>query len=268
MSWLSDPEPLPEMAEYFTSLIRLAWRQTWEKYASNPLPAVCLSVIAAAFGIYLQRHFGWLSREQMRDAFITLGCGLAAVVILYLFVFAIHVIYITPKRLYENAKSQRDSLRSQLDSAYDTRLHRRKEARENMFQRCMSMLKSPKPMFSFHVVVRHEAYNLEENDDVNWLCDEIGKTVYEHPFTNLDSCVPRSDRKEFLRWCHLFTNYDVTSGNKADHYIAAEQWTVEHKYIPSEKERVGSIFSNILGPPMVPASTQPSPTPDKGASPS
>ena len=55
----------------------------------------------------------------------------------------------------------------------------------------------------------------------NWLCDEIGKTTSGHPFAGLDSYVPRSDRKEFLRWTHLFMDYDVISGETVDHLDAA-----------------------------------------------
>jgi len=66
-----------------------------------------------------------------------------------------------------------------------------------MFQRCMAMLKSPKPMLPFHVVVRHEAYNLEDNEDVNWLCDEIGKTNHGHPLRGLIHMFPGRIDKNF-----------------------------------------------------------------------
>ena len=164
-------------------------------------------------------------------------------------------------------RQKNDSLK-QLESFRESKDDKRRKAREDMFQSCMAMLKNESPIFSFHVVIRHKAYNLDENDEVNWLCDEIGKTTYEHPFTNIGSCVPKKDRKEFLRWTDLFTDYDVISGNSADHYRAAEQWRVEHNYPnPTQQERVDAAFTKALGPPSVTASKQPSPTVDKGASP-
>ncbi|HEV3392757.1 MAG TPA: hypothetical protein VG103_04535 [Chthoniobacterales bacterium] len=185
----------------------------------------------------------------MKDALISGGTSLAIWGAVFLTTFLLHLLYYTPKHNVAELKADRDNVRRQLDSAYDLKTKRCMEVRENMFQRCMEMLKSPEPMLPFHVVVRHEAYNLEDNDDVSWLCDEIGKTSYGHPFAGLDLYVPRSDRKEFLRWIRLFTDYDAISGDTTDYLDAAEEWRHNHGYPePPAEVRIARLFDKRLRP--------------------
>lgn len=233
---------VPETEHYTRWLAKFAWSEAWGRAVANPIPAVLISIIAATLTIFIQRHLGWLSHDQMRDAIISLLLGTASVALLLFAVFLVHFFYLSPKHLYSGAKEQIDSLNSQLDSSRNIRLKRREETRENMFQRCMIMLKGPTPLLPFNVVARHEAYNLEENEDVNWLCDEIGKTRYGHPFTGLDPYVPENDRKEFLRWIRFITDYDTNNGN--DYLDAAEQWRYEHGYpLPPIEHRIAEVFT-------------------------
>lgn len=153
----------------------------------------------------------------------------------------------------------------QLDDAYDLRIKRRQKEREDLAERCIKMLKDQKVnMVSFNAVARHEAYKLEA-EDLDWLCDEVEKFHGSHPFTGLDAYVPKTDRREFLRWFCLHSDYRVTK--ETDYLDAAERWRAEHDYpLPPEKAHIAHIFTKTLGGEHI-SITQPSPKSNTEASP-
>jgi hypothetical protein len=232
---------LPNAEQYMRWLAKFAWKETWGKVVANPFITVLLSAVTAAVSIFIQRSLGRISPYQMIDGLLSILIGCASVGIIFLAVYLVHFFYLSPKYLCLDAKKQRDSLRSELDASYDLRLKRRQEARETTFQNCVAMLKSPRPIFPLNAIVRNQAFNLEENDDVIWLCDEIGKKRCGHPFAELLPYVPKSDWKEFLRWAHFIADYDLINGD--DFRDAAERWRFDHNYpLPPKEQQIAEIY--------------------------
>jgi hypothetical protein len=123
---------------------------------------------------------------------------------------------------------ERDNLKKHLDAISDIKSQDRMRKRQSMYESCAKMLKEAKTaMLSFHAIAHNEAYKLEEPEDLDWLCNELAKH-HGNPFEGMDSYVPHSDRKEFLRWVCLHPFYDPKSGMAF--LQAAEAWREEHHY--------------------------------------
>jgi len=72
-------------AKYLRHLFCKSCADTWQLVVALPICTFILSVAIAAVTIYLQRRFGAMSHDQMKDAIISLGFGLGAVLIICLF---------------------------------------------------------------------------------------------------------------------------------------------------------------------------------------
>lgn len=101
--------------KYLRRLIAKASSDTWHLVVELPIWTFIFGLAIAAVAIYLQRRFGSMSRDQMKDAFTSLGFGLGAIAITYFFVFLFHLFYLTPKHLYAEAHARAEETQAQLD---------------------------------------------------------------------------------------------------------------------------------------------------------
>jgi len=251
--------------KYCSVITRKARKEAWDVVFANRPLTVLLGFLGTCIAVYFGRRTGVQSPDQMRDAAISFVFGLIAMGLIYALSFLVHFLYYTPKHIAAELKTDRDNLKIQLDDAYDLRIKRRQKEREDLAERCIKMLKDQKVnMVSFNAVARHEAYKLEA-EDLDWLCDEVEKFYGSHPFTGLDAYVPKADRREFLRWFCLHSDYRVTK--ETDYLDAAERWRAEHDYpLPPEKAHIAHIFTKTLGGEHI-SITQPSPKSNTEASP-
>lgn len=155
-------------------------------------------------------------------------------------VFLIRWWFLSPYFIFKQTKTQ-------LGVFQDAKMQNRIRERQRKYEECAKTLKtSPGPMLPFHALAHYDAYQLEEPEDLDWLCDELVKLGYGHPFEGMDNYVPRQDRKEFLRWVCLHPFYDPKSG--MTFLQAAEKWREDHNYpMPPYNDVVAHDASVVAG---------------------
>jgi hypothetical protein len=90
--------------EYLRHLLGRAWNETWNVVFNSPLVTVLLAL--AIFALSTLIHWHRKGFSDVRDALIVAGEGAMATIIVFILVFALHVFFLTPKRINEELLTQ------------------------------------------------------------------------------------------------------------------------------------------------------------------
>jgi len=110
-------------------------------------------------------------------------------------------------------------------------------SRDQCFANTAALLKAHKQYTdAFNAAFCAKAYELTSNDDVVWVCDQLAKHGYYHPFHAIHIYVPKYEWLSFLQWGKQHAKYDFTRDN--DYLSAAQEWgQVRGHPEPSEELR-------------------------------
>lgn len=110
-------------------------------------------------------------------------------------------------------------------------------SREECFETAARLLKAHRQyMDTFHGLFCSKADQLESNDDLIWVCEELSKYGYDHPFDAIHLYVPKAEWLEFIQWGKRHATYDFERDN--DYLSAAQEWGEKHGHPkPSKKLR-------------------------------
>jgi len=106
--------PELERPKYFRKLLVQAARETWQLVTAVPGWTFVIALAVAVLTIYLQRHFGSMSDNQMKEAIMSLVYGLGSVLIAYCLAFLFHLLVLTPKHLYLEEHKRAHTAEAQL----------------------------------------------------------------------------------------------------------------------------------------------------------
>lgn len=98
---------------YWKSLLSGAFGETWDLVIGQPFWALLVALAGFLVGVRIKRSIGTeaVVQDTLTDALV----GVASVAILMVFVFLVHVLFITPARMFRDKEAERISLEKQLD---------------------------------------------------------------------------------------------------------------------------------------------------------
>ena len=122
----------------------------------------------------------------------------------------------------------------------------RRAFRDEVLSETVKILKAPTAnvIMRFHALYQAEAYKLESNDDLVFICEELANHGHEHPFKGLEECVLTSEWLDFMRWGQLHAKWDF--GQSGDYLRAAAQWCVHRGRAQNEENVFRGVFANTL----------------------
>jgi len=212
---------------YNRMLCRRSWKDTCDLVFGAPFFTFVIGIIAAAVAIYLQRLFTAKSGFDMKEALVSLGFGICANAMIFVYIFLFYSLYAAPKQMNLEADGKLVEARETLKKLQDSEA---KEFDETYYSIVEWIRNGHYPLYALQ---EHKIDEFRSNDDVVRLCDRLVSDKHEHPFGIIMTVIPQSEWLNLLKWAR---------GRGAKFYDATDtyKWTVDLL-----KERGGRPVSEL-----------------------